>query len=244
MASAQGPVTITAAPAGNSATVDLSGTPAYDLITLGALGPGAPLRYGNVVPGSEVVQLNGFTLQANTDYMMDYAVGVVYLKVSQKAGQTLGVTYRYKAGPVVSGPTGSQLAGLTPYKFTLAPGALNMLAGFGMAERGEDGSVMSSNLFGLNNTFKLGQGSSLSGLYMIGDRTRENNVSGFSTGNTNTQSSIRAGSSQLVLQNSVLVTRRLGEYRLSGCRQELQRLQLLDGSRSRSRKPAKGRERP
>ena len=37
---------------------EVGGTAAIDIITLKALGPGAPLRYGNVIPGTERVQLD------------------------------------------------------------------------------------------------------------------------------------------------------------------------------------------
>ena len=80
--------------ANSGKTADIGGTAAIDIITLKAIGPGAPLRYGNVVQGSEQVQLDSLVLRSGMDYMMDYATGVVYLKRAQKAGQVLTVSYR------------------------------------------------------------------------------------------------------------------------------------------------------
>ena len=102
-ASAQGPVTIINAAPGSDRPAELGGIPTVDFITLGPIGPGAPLRYGNVFVNSEVVQFDGITLLPGADYLVDYAVGVIYLKVSQRAGQILTVTYRYKPGPA-TGP--------------------------------------------------------------------------------------------------------------------------------------------
>src|SRR3954470_5641889 len=79
---AQAPLTLNEMKSGGGAA-DIGGTPAIDIITLRAIGPGAPLRYGNVVPKSERVQLDGQLLMAPDDYAMDYATGVLYLKRAQ-----------------------------------------------------------------------------------------------------------------------------------------------------------------
>ncbi|HTQ09474.1 MAG TPA: hypothetical protein VMI31_05325, partial [Fimbriimonadaceae bacterium] len=64
----------------------IGGVPAFDLIYLNGQGPGIPLRKGNLIPGSERVQLDGDVLQAGPDYGMDYVAGVVYIKRSIKSG--------------------------------------------------------------------------------------------------------------------------------------------------------------
>ena len=93
---AQAPLTIQAAAAAPSAAPGaIGGIPTIDLITVQAVGPGVPLRFGNVLPGSERVQLNGQPLEPGIDYVMDYGTGVVYLRCSQTAGQTLTVSYHY-----------------------------------------------------------------------------------------------------------------------------------------------------
>jgi len=202
-AGAQGPISLDAPKADEKqqTVAPLGGTPTIDIITLRALGPGAPLRFGNVIPNSERIQLDGLVLKPGVDYMMDNAVGVVYLKRAQKAGQTLTVTYRYdpKPAPV----TGSQFSGGSPFKFSMLPGGgLNMLMGMGMTERAADGSVMSSNVFGFQNAFKFGQGS-MKGLYVYGDRQRSQNQAGltFAPGHKAGDASTEEGKSQLIVQN-------------------------------------------
>jgi len=178
----------------------IGGIAAMDIITLKASGPGAPLRYGNVVAGSERVQLDGERLTAGSDYAMDYAAGVVYLHRAQKAGQTLTVSYRYlkNADPKQISP----FAGISGFKFDLVPGGLHVLMGLGMAERATDGSVLQSNAFGFNNSFKFGQ-SQLNGLYVYGNRQKTDNRAGIaydmsgSAGSASTDD----GRSQLLLQN-------------------------------------------
>jgi hypothetical protein len=180
---------------------EIGGTAAIDIITLQAVGPGAPLRYGNVVPGSERVQLDSETLRSTVDYMMDYGTGVVYLKRPQRAGQMLTVSYRYKA---TTDPKSIQpMAGLGALKYTVAPGSLSMIMGLGLAERSADGSVMQGNVFGWQNSFKFGQGGGLTGLYIFGDRQKTQNQAGLdmSMGVAPGQAPTDDGKSQFMLQN-------------------------------------------
>jgi len=178
----------------------IGGIAAMDIITLKASGPGAPLRYGGVVAGSERVQLDGERLTAGSDYAMDYAAGVVYLHRAQKAGQTLTVSYRYQKN--VDPKQISPFAGISGFKYDLVPGGLNLLMGLGMAERATDGTVLQSNIFGFNNSFKFGQGQ-LNGLFVYGNREKTDNRAGFaydmsgSTGSASTDD----GKSQLLLQS-------------------------------------------
>lgn len=180
---------------------ELGGIAAVDIITLRAVGPGAPLRYANVVAGTERVELDGQRLVAGQDYAMDYSVGVVYLHRQQKAGQVLTVSYRYRkdADPKQISP----LAGLQGFKFDLVPGGLKMALGLGVAERASDGSVMQSNVFGFNNSFKFGQGQ-MNGLYVYGERQKTDNRAGLSfdrSGAPVGTASTDDGKSQLLLQN-------------------------------------------
>ncbi|WP_144241260.1 hypothetical protein [Fimbriimonas ginsengisoli] len=187
---------------GGGGAVEVGGTPAIDIITLRAVGPGAPLRYGNVVPNSERVQLDNERLQAGPDYAMDYATGVVYLKRAQHLGQRLTVSYRYnpklegKQTPLLGFASGGT------YKFDLVPGGFKALMGMGIAERSADGSVMQSNVFGFNNAFKFG-GGRMNGLFIYGDRTKADNQAGlkFDMNGTPGQASTDEGKSQFMLQN-------------------------------------------
>jgi hypothetical protein len=177
----------------------LVGLPAVDIITLNAIGPATPLRYGNVVPGSETVQLDGTPLRLATDYAIDNAAGVIYLLRSQKAGQALTVSYRYdsKAAPVTPG---SSLMGVSGMHYSLSP-SLSMSMGLGIAERAADGSVLTTNSMGWSNNLSMGSGK-MSGLFVVGQRNKESNFSGLQmdTAGKPGDASNKEGSSEFIVQ--------------------------------------------
>lgn len=195
---AQTPLTFDAATE-NQKNASIGGTATIDIIRLRAIGPGTPLRFGNVVPGSERVQLDGQRLAAGVDYSMDYATGVVYLMRAQREGQSLTVSYRY--GPKVDAKAVSPFAGLGGFKFDLVPGGLKMLMGLGITERATDGSVLQGNVFGFNNSMKFGS-SKLSGLYLYGERLKTDNRAGLNFDpNAKGDATTEEGKSQLILQS-------------------------------------------
>lgn len=198
MASAQTPIDLVNT-AESIAQTRLAGTPALDIIHLKAIGPGTPLRFGNVLPNSERIDLNGQVLVSGADYMMDYPTGVVYLKRLQKAGDTLTIAYRYREGAPVSG--GSAFTGPNTMKFSITPGSLNMMMGLGLTERDAYGNVSQSNVFGWQNNFKLGASGSVKGLYVFQEREANDTTSAFG-GPANPAMPIAAsGKSQMILQN-------------------------------------------
>lgn len=148
-------------------TVEVGGTLTVDLITVQSPLPGIPLRYGNVVSGSEQVELDGRTLVRGTDYQIDLQSGVIYLMREQRPGMVLRVSYRHKPGE--SPAAGS--SGVVPMtRFDLLPNqGLRMMMGFGMAERFGSGGVTSSNVFGWNNNFSFG-GGAMRGVLMFSER--------------------------------------------------------------------------
>jgi hypothetical protein len=176
----------------------LVGLPAMDIITLRAMGPASPLRYGNVIPGSAEIQLDGQPLTLGSDYAIDNAAGVVYLLLPQKAGQTLTVNYRYdnKAAPSVAGPA-SSLMGM---QYVFSPN-LNMFMGMGLAERAADGTVLTTNSMGWSNNFAMGSGK-MSGLFMVGQRDKQSNSAGFDMDTTAKpgDASNQEGSTQFIVQ--------------------------------------------
>lgn len=186
-----------------SEKAEMGGTPAVDIITLRPIGPGAPLRYGNVVPNSESVQLDSRKLVRNQDYAMDYAAGVVFLKVSQRAGQSLTVSYRYSTKPSTQLQQASPFAGLSGFRYQVAPESFGLIMGMGVAERTADGKVLQSNVFGFNNAFKFGQGGQMTGVYLYGDRVNTTNQAGlnFDANAKAGDASTNEGKSQLILQN-------------------------------------------
>lgn len=177
-------------------SVQMGGASAFDLIHLDGLGPGVPLRKGNVIPGSERVQLNNQILQAGPDYGMDYVAGVVYIKRMMRPGMTLTVFYRYDDKKPQ--PSGDAVNGLGAYKMNLIPGRLNAIVGMGLAERNADGSVTTSNVFGFNSGLNFG-GSSLNGLFLVNDRKAIDSqmLMGYSPDGNNTPT----GKSTLLVQN-------------------------------------------
>lgn len=176
---------------------NVGGVAAFDLIHLDGLGPGVPLRKGNVIPGSERVQLNNLVLQAGTDYGMDYVSGVVYVKRIIRSGDSLTVFYRYD--DKAAQPSPNHVNGITALRLDLIPGQFAVIAGMGMAERNSDGSISSSNLFGFNSNLAVG-GSKLNGLFLFSQKKKINSqgLMGAPSGQ-NTQSA--AGNSDLIVQD-------------------------------------------
>ncbi len=173
----------------------VGGTSTIDLVTLRSDSPSAPLRFGGVIAGSEMVELEGRRLVRNTDYRIDNAAGVIYLNRPFRDGQTLLVQYRHDASQAKNG---NGAMGLGAFRFSLMPGALNMVVGFGMTERTQDGNVLNTNLFGWNNSLQLGQGS-LKGLYLVGERSKVQARSAFEYSQPGAATDL--GKSSLMLQN-------------------------------------------
>ena len=138
----------------NASANTIGGVPAFDLIHLDGIGPGVPLRKGNIVPGSERIQLGNEALRAGTDYGMDYVSGVVYLKRAIRPGMSLTVFYHYD--DKAAQPAPDHINGISAMKLDLIPGQFQAIAGLGMAERGTDGTVATSNLFGFASNFSSG----------------------------------------------------------------------------------------
>jgi hypothetical protein len=174
---------------------EIGGTPATDFVVIRASSPGAPLRFGNVVPQSERVELDGKTLRRGTDYAMDYAAGVVYLAVPAKAGSSVTVTYRYSDKPAAT------TSALPSVKFNLMPGGLDMTMGLGLTERTADGRVLNSNNFGFANNFRFA-GGAVSGAYIYSNRERSRYQNGLDVGRGTTpgNASQDEGAAQLIVQ--------------------------------------------
>ncbi len=180
--------------------VQMTGSAATDFVTLRAMGPSVPLRFGGIVVGSEKVMLDGTPLSSGADYSMDYATGVVYLMRAQRAGQTLVVNYRYDS--TRTSVPANPFNGLAGFHFDLAPGSLGMMMGLGMAERTADGQVLTSNVIGMNNAFSFGGGLGLKGLFLVGDKQKESMQSTADMPTTGAQApTVDSGHSQLLLES-------------------------------------------
>jgi hypothetical protein len=159
----------------------------------------APLQYGAVKARSENISLGGRLLIRDKDYSIDYAAGTIYLRVPFKPGDSLRVTYRYDPAKGAKGTfgVGGDQSSVNGYTFTFAPGT-KAIVGLGLTERVGDGSVISSNVFGLNNSFGF-MGGKLSGLLMIDNRTKSENRNLF-TGAVG-KAKVDEGQGSAILQN-------------------------------------------
>lgn len=178
--------------------IELGGSPAIDLVVLRGGMPSAPLRNGNVKPGSERVEFNGRVLNRGSEYTIDYDSGVVYLMRQFRPGDSVIVSYRYDATKPANSE-GQRFNGFSGFRFDLVSnGALKGIFGFGLTERQADGSVLTSNIYGLNNKFSLA-GSSLSGLFLVGDRQKAQSEDVF--GPAQQEAPVDIGKSKFLLQD-------------------------------------------
>ena len=156
----------------------VGGKLSVDLMFTQAEALGVTLRHGAVVPGSEEVSVDGRRLKRGDDYTIDNDAGIVYLLIPTKPGQAVSVNYRYDASRAHAGEAVSA-SNLVPFRLDFGGnGSLGFTLGMGLAERTQDGSVLSSNIFGWKNTFNVG-GSNLSGLMLLGERTQQQARSNF-----------------------------------------------------------------
>lgn len=170
----------------NPEEVIVGGRASLDLIVLRSTQFSFPLRYGNVIPQSESVELAGRRLQRGRDYAIDYDAGSITLMVPYEAGQSMRVQYRYDHNARQTGmfTPGGEASALNGLRLQFAPGSSAYL-GMGLTERMADGTVITSNVYGVNTNFSFG-GGSLKGVFMIGERQRahtmdmlgENNAEG------------------------------------------------------------------
>ncbi|MBX7135708.1 MAG: hypothetical protein K1X67_23825 [Fimbriimonadaceae bacterium] len=175
----------------------VGGKTSIDLIRVDAM-PTVPLRNGGVVPQSEMLQLDGKALQRGTEYSVDYASGTVYLKVPIKVGQTLRAQYRYdpaKANVAANGTSFGAPGNIFSLNMTPSTG---VVLGFGMTERLQDGTMVSSNVYGLKNNFSLGQGN-IKGLFVVSERKGVKSESLFDFQSAG--GPIEEGKSQALVQN-------------------------------------------
>ncbi len=158
-------------PVENATPTIVGGRSSFDLVKISENSLSVALRYGNLIPRSETVILEGRTLTRDRDYTVDYISGLLYLKVKNKPGQTINVSYRYDDTKSQEGVFGSATSPTANgFGFQLSPGAQAFI-GMGYTERLADGSVLTGNLLGLANSFSFG-GGGLSGVMMMNNRSR------------------------------------------------------------------------
>ncbi|MFW5697997.1 MAG: hypothetical protein ACOCX1_05525, partial [Fimbriimonadaceae bacterium] len=174
--------------------VELGGEFAYDLIHLDAERLSIPLKYGSVRKGSETVELNGRTLRRDVDYSIDYPAGTILLRADYGRGDVLRVQYRYDESGR-KGTFGAMSSGLTN-KLDFTTGS-SLVLGLGVTERRGSGEVISSNVYGVTNSFSSG-GASLTGLMMVGEQ-QSTSMMNLLTGEESKKAD-QEGTSQAILQ--------------------------------------------
>ncbi len=197
-AGAQVPFTLT--PAGTapvaSATV---GVGTVDFIQIHSPTLSLPLRNAGVVPNSEQVEITGRILRRGDEYSIDYGSGIVCIMVPQKPGDTVRVSYRYDKSKATTGTSSA----IPTLRFNLLDnGQFGLIAGLGMAERTADGHVVTSNIFGFNNSFSLGQKGTLKGLMLLSDRQKvdTNSIDAANLPGSKGTADPNSGRSKLILQ--------------------------------------------
>lgn len=173
----------------------VGGRTAFDLIQIEGPITSIPLKNAGVIPGSEYVQLEGATLKRGQDYAIDNAAGVIYMMRQVRAGQSLRVEYRHDPERAASGS--KQFASPSGFTFRVAQGT-EFTLGLGLAERRQDGSVISTNVYGIKNSFSNSSGS-LKGIYLLGERKKVHSESLYDPNKE--QSDPEEGRSRAILQN-------------------------------------------
>jgi hypothetical protein len=195
---AQIPLVETPGEKGAASAAPVGGKASFDLIRLKDGSLSVPLRFGNLIERSETVVLAGRTLSRERDYSIDYASGLIYLKVSYRPGQSVNVSYRYDDKKQREGIFGSVTSGdSNAFSFDVAAGT-RALMGMGYTERLADGTVLSGNIFGLATSMKFG-GGSLNGLMLVNDRQKSDTTSLY--GDDGPQQELEEGTGQAIVQN-------------------------------------------
>lgn len=157
---------------GKSEIAAVGGRTAFDLIAIKEGKFSFPLRFGHLVANSERVDLDGRSLTKGKDYTVDYPSGVIYLRVAVRDGMSLRVQYRYDETKKKEGTYGMAFAGgMQNFRFQFSPGG-HFVLGMGQTERLADGTVITSNVYGLQNSFQLNSGTKVSGVFMVGEREK------------------------------------------------------------------------
>lgn len=181
--------------ASQGAVVTSKGISAFDLIPLHDNKLSFALRYGHVLKGTEVVELDGRRLEAGTDYAIDHISGTIYVRTQYREGQTLRVRYRYDDKAKQVGSYGISDVDASALKFAFAPGATAVL-GLGLTERRADGTILQSNVFGMTNDLKITGNGKLRGLFMFSNREKSETMDMF--GNSGSASAEESKGSAII----------------------------------------------
>lgn len=184
-------------------TVVVGGQATMELIRLDGKSITAPLRYPGVVRASEIVDLDGKVLTRDQDYAVDYAGGILYFMRPVRSGQIVRVSYRHRPeGAATNGATPQNFAGMngpSTMQFNILPKS-GLIVGLGMAERMADGTVVSSNVYGLQSNYQF-TGGAIRGLFVVGERKKVQRQSMYEPDSKASNSPADEGRSQALLQS-------------------------------------------
>ncbi len=171
-----------------------------DLLRGNGTRAGYLLRYGNIVPESERVMVDGRTLRRNHDYSLDYATGTLVFTEPVRTTQTIRVYYRYVPG------SGEQRGLLQAPGMALQFGQsqLNMLYNSSAFVRREDGTTLQTDTYGMQTRLHLNSNSAVEGLMFFSSQRAVQAVADPSlqpNAPSRPNSQAAAGSDRLILQN-------------------------------------------
>lgn len=145
----------------------LKGRAAVDLIPGKRSGLGYSLRYGNVIPGSVRLEVDGQLYQEGKDYTLDYAAGAVFIGVPVKESSSIRVSYRHD--PTKKQASNGGALPLLSMNFGNS-GSVRMLIGFSGTQRFADGTMAQATNTGLQNSLSF-RGGNLSGLFLVSSQS-------------------------------------------------------------------------
>ncbi|MBX3095630.1 MAG: hypothetical protein KF812_02090 [Fimbriimonadaceae bacterium] len=176
---------------------NVGGTHGMELIRLRAGTTRIPLRRAHIIPHSERLDLDGKILTPGTDYSIDHESGLVVLNVGVTGG-SMRASYRYDATKPQTGTVGNG-EGTQGSFISLLPGA-SFAVGLGVTERTADGRMLTSDIYGLSNSFSSGA-MSLRGGFFVGQRSGTDSMD-LMTGESNTQQGADEGTGQAIIQQA------------------------------------------
>ncbi|MBS1706488.1 MAG: hypothetical protein JST40_11480 [Armatimonadetes bacterium] len=176
----------------------LTGQSEMESIRIKSVTPNIPLRHDKVVDKSEEVFLDGVPLVRDRDYLIDYDRGMIFLSRQTREGQIVRISYRHDPNQKASGKSFAGLGMMSGLGLHFAGGNQRLVFGLGMAERRADGTVATSNMYGMNNSFSFA-GGSLKGLYLVADEIKSSSTSVLDGSKTNENT--ETGKSQAIIQN-------------------------------------------
>ncbi len=142
---------------------NLKGRAAVDLIPGKRTGLSYALRYGNVVPGTVKLELDGKLLTEGRDFTVDYGGGALFINAQVRDSSSIRVAYRHD--PSVKQTAGGGGIPLLSLNFGQT-GGVRMLMGFNGTQRFADGTMIQSNNAGIENSLSF-NGGSLTGMLLV-----------------------------------------------------------------------------